>query len=160
MGPPWGHSYAGQSGAIGPVQLDPEHTPDTGRALHADQAARQLDQLLADDQAAPVPSSAPASWPSWLKGWNRWASFSGLGPSTVSLKLIRTCGPSGKVALLSHDQVARVMAARWRSLRIAQGRHFNIDPKLIGFFDFKAGHPHRRLISSWNAAASGGPRAA
>jgi hypothetical protein len=62
------------------VQLDPEHAADADRAFHADGAAHQFDQPLVTTRPMPVPSSAPASWPSRLNGWNSCASCSGGSP--------------------------------------------------------------------------------
>lgn len=65
----------------------------------------------------------------------------------------------GKVALFSHGQFGRVLAARWIGSVVSQGQHFAIDPASIGILGFETAHPHRRVVSLWNAAASGGLRA-
>jgi broad specificity phosphatase PhoE len=57
----------------------------------------------------------------------------------------------GKVALFSHGQFGRVLAARWIGLPVAQGQHLAIDPASIGILSFESAHPHRRVISLWNA---------
>jgi broad specificity phosphatase PhoE len=57
----------------------------------------------------------------------------------------------GKVALFSHGQFGRVLAARWIGLPVAQGQHFAIDPASIGILSFESAPPHRRIISLWNA---------
>jgi probable phosphoglycerate mutase len=67
---------------------------------------------------------------------------------------------TGKVVLFSHGQFGRVLAARWIGLPVTQGQHFAIDPASIGILGFEPGHPHRRVISLWNATAAVGPRAA
>jgi broad specificity phosphatase PhoE len=58
---------------------------------------------------------------------------------------------SGKVALFSHGQFGRALAARWIGLPVTQGQHFAIDPASIGILSFESAHPHRRVISLWNA---------
>lgn len=62
---------------------------------------------------------------------------------------------TGKVALFSHGQFGRVLAARWIGLPVALGQHFAIDPASIGILGFEADHPHRRVIALWNARALG-----
>ncbi|PTT81543.1 histidine phosphatase family protein [Pelomonas sp. HMWF004] len=66
---------------------------------------------------------------------------------------------SGRVALFSHGQFGRVLAARWIGLPVAQGRHFAIDPASIGLLAYEADHPQRPVIELWNATANGGLRA-
>jgi broad specificity phosphatase PhoE len=66
----------------------------------------------------------------------------------------------GKVVLFSHGQFGRVLAARWIGLPVKQGQHFAIDPASISILSFETDHPHRQVISLWNATASGGGRAA
>jgi len=60
---------------------------------------------------------------------------------------------TGKVALFSHGQFGRALAARWIGLPVAQGRHFAIDPASMGILGFDSHHPQRRVISLWNATA-------
>jgi broad specificity phosphatase PhoE len=67
---------------------------------------------------------------------------------------------TGNVALFSHGQFGRVLAARWIGLPVIQGQHFAIDPASTSILSFEADHPQRRVISLWNAAASGGTHAA
>ena len=67
---------------------------------------------------------------------------------------------TGKVALFSHGQFGRVLAARWIGLPVAEGQHFAIDPASISILSFETDHPQRRVITLWNATASGGQRAA
>lgn len=66
---------------------------------------------------------------------------------------------TGKVALFSHGQFGRVLAARWIGLPVTQGRHFAVNPASISILSFETDHPHRPVISLWNATASGGVRA-
>jgi probable phosphoglycerate mutase len=62
---------------------------------------------------------------------------------------------SGNIALFSHGQFGRVLAARWIGLPVAQGRHLAIGPASIGVLGFEAAHPQRRVISLWNAGPAG-----
>jgi broad specificity phosphatase PhoE len=66
---------------------------------------------------------------------------------------------TGKVAMFSHGQFGRVLAARWIGLPALQGQHFAIDPASIGILGFETDHPQRPVISLWNTTASGGLRA-
>ena len=74
--------------------------------------------------------------------------------------IARLRGITGNVALFSHGQFGRALAARWIGLPVVQGQHFSIDPASIGILSFETDHPHRPVISLWNATASGGLRAA
>ena len=65
---------------------------------------------------------------------------------------------TGKIGLFSHGQFGRVLAARWIGLPVTQGQHFAIDPASIGILSFETDHPHRRVISLWNATGGGGLR--
>jgi probable phosphoglycerate mutase len=73
--------------------------------------------------------------------------------------IARLRGLAGKVALFSHGQFGRVLAARWIGLPVAAGQHFAIDPASIGILGFETDHPQRRVISLWNAKATGDWRA-
>lgn len=57
---------------------------------------------------------------------------------------------TGKVALFSHGQFGRAMAARWIGLPAAQGQHLTIAPASVGILGFETDHPRRRVISLWN----------
>jgi probable phosphoglycerate mutase len=65
-----------------------------------------------------------------------------------------------KIALFSHGQFGRALAARWIGLPVAQGQHFAIAPASIGILGFETDHPQRRVISLWNSTGGGGVRAA
>jgi broad specificity phosphatase PhoE len=97
--------------------------------------------------------------------WDVWADGcpGGEGPADAGARadrlLTRLGSLSGKVALFSHGQFGRVLAARWIGLPVAQGQHLSIDPASIGVLGFETGRPDRRVIALWNASASGGVRA-
>ncbi len=92
-------------------------------------------------------------------GWDIWSDGcpGGETPAAVSLRadqlIARLCELSGKVALFSHGQFGRVLAARWIGLQAAEGKHFAIDPASIGILGFDDNRPPRRVISLWNAGA-------
>jgi len=60
---------------------------------------------------------------------------------------------TGNVALFSHGQFGRVLAARWIGLVAAHGRYFAMDPASIGILGFEADHPRQHVIGLWNASA-------
>lgn len=66
----------------------------------------------------------------------------------------------GRVALFSHGQFGRVLAARWIGLAATEGQHFAIDPASISILSFEPDHPDRPVISLWNDSARGGSRGA
>ena len=68
--------------------------------------------------------------------------------------LARLCTFSGPVALFSHGQFGRLLAARWIGLPVQQGQHFAIDPASVGILGSETGHPHRRVIALWNATVA------
>jgi broad specificity phosphatase PhoE len=89
--------------------------------------------------------------------WDIWEDGcpGGDSPQDVSERadrlIARLLQLSGKVALFSHGQFGRALAARWIGLPVTQGQHFAIDPASIGIFSFESAHPNRRVISLWNA---------
>jgi len=92
--------------------------------------------------------------------WNVWEDGcrGGEMPTDIGQRadrlIARLCDLTGKVALFSHGQFGRVLAARWIGLPVQQGQHFAIDPASISIFSFEDAHPHRRVISLWNARAN------
>jgi len=97
-------------------------------------------------------------------GWDVWADGCPGGelPNAVSDRadrlIHRLQGATGAVALFTHGQLARALAARWVGLPLAQGRHLAIDPATIGLLTTEAAHPQRQVIALWNAGALGRPR--
>jgi probable phosphoglycerate mutase len=94
-------------------------------------------------------------------GWDVWDDGCPGGESAADIggradRLISRLRPlAGRVALFSHGQFGRVLAARWVGLPVTQGQHFALDPASIGILGFEADHPHRRVIALWNATAGG-----
>jgi probable phosphoglycerate mutase len=97
------------------------------------------------------------NWDVWEDGCPGGESPAGVCQRADHL-IARLADLTGKVALFSHGQFGRVLAARWIGLAVAQGQHFAIDPASIGILSFESDHPHRRVISLWNATGIGGLR--
>lgn len=97
--------------------------------------------------------------------WNLWEQGcpNGETPSEVGVRadqlISRLNRISGPIALFSHGHFGRVLAARWIGLPVLQGQHFDIEPASISILGCATGHPGRRVITLWNATASGGLRA-
>jgi broad specificity phosphatase PhoE len=58
---------------------------------------------------------------------------------------------SGNVALFSHGQFSRVLAARWLGLPSCEGRSFAMDPASVSVLSYENSHSNQRVISLWNA---------
>lgn len=90
-------------------------------------------------------------------GWDIWRDGCPGGESVDDAsvradRVIARAAPlPGAVALFSHGQFGRVLAARWIGLPAVQGRHFAIDTASVGILGFEADHPQRRVIAQWNA---------
>ena len=78
----------------------------------------------------------------------------------ADLMITRLLNLSGKVALFSHGQFGRVLAARWIGLPAAEGQHLALDPASISILGFELNYPQRRVISLWNAAPANLPHSA
>jgi broad specificity phosphatase PhoE len=62
------------------------------------------------------------------------------------LRLLR-----GNVALFSHGQFGRVLAARWIGLPAVNGLHFALDSASLGILGHELRHPTVPVIALWNA---------
>jgi probable phosphoglycerate mutase len=98
-------------------------------------------------------------WRVWENGCPGGESPAAVGQRADHL-IARLRGLTGKIALFSHGQFGRVLAARWIGLPVTEGQHFAMAPASISILGFEAEHPQRRVISLWNARGSGGVRAA
>lgn len=102
--------------------------------------------------------------------WNVWEDGcpGGESPEEVTARadkvIARLCEfgdeVGGNVALFSHGQFGRVLAARWIGLPVGEGQHFALAPASVSILGFDAHHRQRRVIALWNATASGSVRAA
>jgi len=99
----------------------------------------------------------------WQPGWDIWADGcrGGEAPEDVGLRADRLIAKlstlGGAVALFSHGQFGRVLAARWIGQAVSTGRHFEIAPATIGILGFdpdRGAHGECRVIRQWNAAPS------
>ncbi len=99
-----------------------------------------------------------ASWDIWTNGCPGGETPDGIG-RRVDHVIEKLDKLSGNVALFSHGQFGRVLATRWIGLPVDQGQHFSLDPASISILSYAEGYPKLRVISLWNATASGGMRA-
>lgn len=96
-------------------------------------------------------------------GWNIWRDGcpGGESPLQVSQRAdrfiagLQTVG--GRVAIFSHGQFGRALAARWIGLEISEGRHLLFGPARLGVLGHDGDHPGRRVISLWNATTGSLP---
>ncbi len=109
-------------------------------------------------RTAEIREQHPA-WDIWTDGCPGGETPAAVGERADQLTA-RLRGLTGNVALFSHGQFGRVLAAKWIGLPAAQGRHFAIDPASIGILGFENGDPRTRIISLWNATAIDGTPAA
>jgi len=98
--------------------------------------------------------------------WDVWEDGcpGGETPADVSARadhlIARLRDLMGPVALFSHGQFGRALAARWIGLPVAQGQHFAIAAASVGVLGFEVEHPGRRVVALWNATAREGVRMA
>lgn len=60
---------------------------------------------------------------------------------------------NGNIALFSHGQFGRVLAARWIGLPLIKAQHFSLDTASISILDYDQHHPKVAVIAQWNLAA-------
>ena len=58
----------------------------------------------------------------------------------------------GSVALFSHGQFSRVVAAQWIGLPVIESQHFALGTASLSILSFDPAHPEVRVIELWNAA--------
>jgi broad specificity phosphatase PhoE len=56
----------------------------------------------------------------------------------------------GNVALFSHGQFGRVLAARWIGMPATTGQHFALDPASLSILGHEPSHPTVPVIALWN----------
>jgi broad specificity phosphatase PhoE len=64
---------------------------------------------------------------------------------------LRTLG--GNVALFSHGQFGRVIAARWIGLQTIEAQHFLLDTAALSILSHDPHHPEVAVIALWNVTA-------
>jgi probable phosphoglycerate mutase len=94
-------------------------------------------------------------------GWQVWRDGcpDGETPEQVSARadqlIARLRQLEGNIALFSHGQFGRALAARWVGMPISEGRHLGLDPASISILGFETDHPDQPVISVWNAGPGG-----
>jgi len=58
---------------------------------------------------------------------------------------------AGNIALFSHGQFSRALAARWIGLAVVEAEHFSFGTAALGILGYSPDHPDLRVISVWNA---------
>jgi len=125
-------------------------------------AAARTEMLLAEWDYGDYEGLCSAEIRERHPGWDIWEDGcpGGEMPAQATARADRLIadlrGLSGSVALFSHGQFGRVLAARWIGLAARQGQHFAIDPASISILSVEPDSQERRIISLWNAAATGG----
>lgn len=89
-------------------------------------------------------------WSIWLHGCPGGESPD-LASDRADRVIARLCRLSGNVALFSHGQFSRVLAARWLGLPSREGRIFAMDPASVSVLGYETKYSNRRVISLWNA---------
>jgi broad specificity phosphatase PhoE len=56
----------------------------------------------------------------------------------------------GNIALFSHGQFGRVLAARWIGLQLIEAQHFSLDTASISILGHDPHHPQVAVIAQWN----------
>ena len=91
--------------------------------------------------------------------WDIWRDGcpGGESPAAVSERADRLIAAlkqlDGPVALFSHGQFGRVLAARWIGLAVREGQHLTFAPARVGILGYDGDHPGRKVISLWNATS-------
>jgi broad specificity phosphatase PhoE len=57
----------------------------------------------------------------------------------------------GSVALFSHDQFSRALAAQWIGLPVVESQHFSLGTASFSILGFDPAHSEVRVIELWNA---------
>lgn len=89
--------------------------------------------------------------------WDIWRDGcpGGETPAAVSARADRLIDRlrtrAGNVALFSHGQFGRVLAARWIKLRVQEGRHLALDPASVSILGLDHRHALRPVIHLWNS---------
>ena len=90
-------------------------------------------------------------------GWNvfRDGCPNGERPGQVSERadrlIARLCALDGNVALFSHGQFSRALAAQWIELSVVKSQHFSLGTASLSILGFDPAHPEVRVIELWNA---------
>lgn len=66
--------------------------------------------------------------------------------------IARLLAVDGNVALFSHGQFSRALAARWVELSVSDSQHFALGTASLSILGFDPSHPEVRVMELWNAA--------
>ncbi len=64
---------------------------------------------------------------------------------------------AGNIALFSHGQFSRALAARWIGLAVVEAEHFSFGTAALSILGYSPDHPDIRVISLWNARSLSAP---
>lgn len=67
--------------------------------------------------------------------------------------IARLCTLGGNIALFSHGQFGRALAARWIGLPLYEAQHFSLATGTLSILEYDAQHSDTRVISLWNASS-------
>jgi probable phosphoglycerate mutase len=68
--------------------------------------------------------------------------------------IARLCALEGNVALFSHGEFGRALAARWIGLPLLDGQHFLLGTAALGILGYNPVHPEIPVIALWNVSPS------
>lgn len=71
----------------------------------------------------------------------------------VDRLIARLCALEGNVALFSHGQFGRVLAARWIGLKLIEAQHLALDTGSLSILACAPDHPDVAIITQWNVGA-------
>jgi len=57
----------------------------------------------------------------------------------------------GNIALFTHGQFGKALAARWIGLPLVEGQHFSLSTAPLSILSYNPDHPEVRVIALWNA---------
>ncbi len=60
---------------------------------------------------------------------------------------------AGNIALFSHGQFARVLAARWVGLQLIEAQHFSLSTASLSILGYDPHHPEVAVIAQWNSVS-------
>jgi probable phosphoglycerate mutase len=93
-------------------------------------------------------------------GWNvfRDGCPGGEMPDQIAARadrlIARLCALEGNVALFSHGEFGRALAARWIGLPLLDGQHFLLGTAALGILGYNPVHPEIPVIALWNVSPS------
>ena len=68
--------------------------------------------------------------------------------------IARLYAMNGNVALFSHGEFGRALAARWIGLPVIEGQHFLLGTASLNILSYNPAHPEVRVMALWNATPS------